>query len=266
MEFDDRYRMGASTGMEAMKRYCAAVVAIYSDVMLCHRTKEDIDRLLNEGNDAGFPGCFGSIDCMHWNWKNCPSSWKGMFQGKTGTPTVILEIIADHSGRFWHINFGKPGSVNNINVLDRSPLFSNAVKGDTLQVTYTVNGNEYNYAYWLTDGIYPTYASFVKTVSKPNTRREKLFAAKQEAKRKDIEQAFGILQACFHVLTSGCRLWNREAMGLVIRSCVILHNLITDQEKRARTHTTLKMQSTFPSMPSLLILNQLTKPSRREVP
>ncbi len=231
MEFDDKYRMGASTGMEAMKRYCAAVVAIYSNVALRYPTKEDIDRLLDEGNDAGFPGCIGSIDCMHWNWKNCPSSWKGMFQGKSGKPTVILEAIADQSCRFWHFNFGNPGSMNNINVLDRSPLFSNAVKGKAPQVTYTVNGNEYNYAYWLADGIYPTYASFVKTVSKPNTQREKLFAAKQEGKRKDIKRAFGILQACFHVLTSGCRLWDREAMALVIRTCVILHNLIIDHQK-----------------------------------
>jgi hypothetical protein len=231
MEFDDKYRMGASTGMEAMKRYCEAVVSVYSDVALRHPTKEDIDHLLDEGNSAGFPGCIGSIDCMHWNWKNCPSSWKGMFQGKSGRPTVILEAIADHNCRFWHFNFGNPGSMNDINVLDRSPLFSNAVKGDAPQVTYTVNGNDYNYAYWLADGIYPTYASFVKTVSKPNTRREKYFAAKQEAKRKDIERAFGILQARFHVLTSGCRLWDREAMDLVIRTSVILHNLIIDHER-----------------------------------
>jgi Plant transposon protein len=181
MEFDDKYRMGASTGMEAMKRYCSAVVAIYSDVALRHPTKEDIDRLLDEGNDAGFHGCIGSIDCMHWNWKNCPSVWKGMFQGKSGKPTVILEAIADHSCRFWHFNFGNPGSMNDINVLDRSPLFANAVKGQAPQVTYTVNGNEHHYAYWLADGIYPTYASFVMTVLKLSTRRGKLFAAKQEA-------------------------------------------------------------------------------------
>ena len=61
---------------------------------------------------------------------------------------------------------------------------------------------------------------------------QKLFAAKQEAKRKDIERAFGILQARFHVLTSGCRLWDREAMALVIRTCVILHNLIIDHERK----------------------------------
>ena len=30
----------------------------------------------------GVLGMFGSLDCMHTTWKNCPMSWKGSFQGK----------------------------------------------------------------------------------------------------------------------------------------------------------------------------------------
>jgi hypothetical protein len=231
MEHDDKYRMGASTGLESMKRFCFAVNALYEADALRHPTIDDINRLLDEGQDAGFPGCIGSIDCMHWEWKNCPSSWKGMFQGKSGRPTVVLEAIADHTCRFWHFNFGSPGSLNDINILDRSPLFYNAVKGEAPQVAYTVNGNRYQYAYWLADGIYSTYACFVKTFPKPTTRMQKLFATAQEAKRTDIERAFGMLQARFHILTSGCRLWNRDAMKTVIKTCVILHNLIIDYER-----------------------------------
>ena len=130
MEHDDKYRMGASTGLESMKRFCKAVNKIFSSIALRHPTIDDTNRLLDEGRDSGFPGCIGSIDCMHWEWKNCPSSWKGMFQGKSGRPTVVLEAIADHSCRFWHFHFGSPGSLNDINVLDRSPLFYNAVNGE----------------------------------------------------------------------------------------------------------------------------------------
>jgi Plant transposon protein len=50
-------------------------------------------------------------------------------------------------------------------------------------------------AYWLGDGIYPKYACFVKSFPHPTTPMQKLFlASAQEAKRKDIEQAFGIKQ------------------------------------------------------------------------
>jgi hypothetical protein len=229
-EHDDKYRMGASTGLEAMKRYCRAIIAIYSADALRHPNVDDINRLLDEGCAAGFPGCIGSIDCMHWEWKNCPSAWKGMFQGKSGVPTVVLEAIADHRCRFWHFNFGSPGTLNDLNILDRSPLFDKAVRGEAPLVNFSVNGNEYKYGYWLGDGIYPNYECFVKTFPQPATRMQKMFASAQEAKRKDIERAFGILQARFHILTNGCRLWDRHAMKEVIMTCVILHNLTIDFE------------------------------------
>jgi hypothetical protein len=230
MEHDDKYRMGASTGLESMKRFCKAVNEICSSIALRHPTIDDTNCLLNKGRDSGFPGCIGSIDSMHWEWKNCPSSWKGMFQGKSGRPTVVLEAIAHHSCRFWHFHFGSPGSLNDINVLDRSPLFYNAVNGEAPQVNYVVNGNRYCYAYWLADGIYSTYACFVKTFPQPKTRMQKMFASAQEAKRKDIERSFGILQARFHILTSRYRLWDRDAMSTVIKTRVVLHNLIIDYE------------------------------------
>ena len=141
-EFDDKYRMSATTGMESLKRFCNAMGEVYGERVLRNPTTEDIHRLLDEGMNAGFPGCIGSVDCMHWRWKNCPSAWRGMFQGKTGVATMVLEAIADHSCRFWHFNFGAPGSLNDVNVLDRSPLFDNAVRGQSPIVHYTVNGND----------------------------------------------------------------------------------------------------------------------------
>jgi hypothetical protein len=110
--------------------------------------------------------------------------------------------------------------------LDRSPLFDNAVQGESPSVHFVVNGNASQYAYWLGDGIYPRYACFVKTFAKPQTRMQNMFASAQEAKRKDIERAFGMLQARFHILTSACCLWERHAMKTAIKTCVILHNLL----------------------------------------
>jgi hypothetical protein len=125
-----------------------------------------------------------------------------MFQGKEKFPTLVLEAIADKRTRFWHFNFGAPGALNDLNVLERSPLFENAVRGEAPSVNFVVNGNEYKYEYWLGDGIYPPYACFVKTIQNPTTRMQKMFASAQEAMRKDIKRAFGILQARFHIFTT----------------------------------------------------------------
>jgi len=47
-----------------------------------------------------------------------------------------------------------PGSLNNINVLDQSPIFAALVKGRTAPVNYTINGHEYTMGYYLADVIY----------------------------------------------------------------------------------------------------------------
>jgi hypothetical protein len=194
IEQDDKYRIAASTGLEAMKRFTKAINENYLSEALCHPTLTNINCLLDEGKEAGFPGCIGSIDCMHWEWKNCPSAWKGMFQGKAGVPTVVLEAIANHSCQFRHFNFGAPGTLNDLNILEHSPLFDNAVRGEAPSVEFIVNGrSQYTHAYWLGDGIYAKYACFVKTFPHPATPMQKLFASAQEAKKKDIERAFGML-------------------------------------------------------------------------
>ena len=59
---------------------------------------------------------------------------------------------------------------------------------------YIVNGHEYKIGYFLSDGIYPKWATFVKTIPLPQGPKAKLFAQRQETVRKDVERAFGILQ------------------------------------------------------------------------
>ncbi len=113
-------------------------------------------------------------------------------------------------------------------MLDRLPLFYNAVHGEAPRVDLTVNHHQHSVAYyWLADGIYPTYARFVKTIPNATTRMQKLFVTAQEAKRKDTECA-----SRFHILTPGCRLWDCEAMDTVIRTCVLLRNLIIDYKRK----------------------------------
>ena len=154
-------------------------------------TEEDIKRLLSENAQRGFPGMLGPIDCMKWKWKNCPTAWRGAFQeGGSNKPTVVLEAIASYNLWIWHCFVGMPGSHNDINVLDASPLMSEYLAEGHPQFSYRVNGRNYSFLYWLADGIYPEWRCFVKTIASPIGAAQEAFVEAQEAVRKDVERAF----------------------------------------------------------------------------
>jgi hypothetical protein len=87
-----------------------------------------------------------------------------------------------------------PGTLNDINVLQRSPLFAKLANGKAPTCNYKVMNNEYTW-YYLADGIYPVWATFVKSMKDPQYRIEVEFGKAQEAARKDIERVSGVLQA-----------------------------------------------------------------------
>ncbi|XP_015939451.1 uncharacterized protein LOC107464998 [Arachis duranensis] len=117
--------------------------------------------------DRRFSGMLGSIDCMHWQWKNCPKAWKGMYMsGYRGVATIVLEVVASSDLWIWHVFFGVSGSNNDINMLDRSPVFNDILNDRASDINFTINGNNYTMGYYLADDIYPEWATFVKSISK----------------------------------------------------------------------------------------------------
>ncbi|XP_025806843.1 uncharacterized protein LOC112885437 [Panicum hallii] len=157
--FDDTYRMAESTVLETVKQFARTVIAVYESDFLRPPTASELETILRVNEARGFPGMIGSIDCMHWEWSNCPTAWHGQYKGHKGKPTIILEAVATQDLRIWHAYFGLPGSHNDINVLHRSPVFYDLVEGRRPQFEFDVNGNKYNMCYYLADGIYPDWAT-----------------------------------------------------------------------------------------------------------
>jgi len=121
--------------------------------------------------------------------------------------------------------------LNDINVLDRSPVFDDVEQGKTPSVNFYVNQRPYDMTYYLADGIYPSYPTFVKSIRLPQSEPDKLFAQHQEGCRKDIERAFGVLQARFKIIREPARLWDIADLSIIMRSCIILHNMIVEDER-----------------------------------
>ncbi|XP_050253758.1 uncharacterized protein LOC126699825 [Quercus robur] len=208
-----------------------AVVAIFSEEYLRSPNNEDIARLLAHGQNHGFPGMLGSIDYMHWKWKNCPTAWKGMYCSHIHEPSIILEAVASYDLWIWHSFFGLPGSNNDINVLERSHVFFELAQGRAPAVNYSVNGHDYTMGYYHADGIYPQWSTFVKTIPRPLGAERKLFAKAQEAYRKAVERAFGVLQARFAIVRGFARFFYHETLQDIMKACIILHNMIIEDER-----------------------------------
>jgi hypothetical protein len=230
---DEYLKIGDTTALEALKKFVEGIIAVFSESYLRRPTVEDIERLLKVGESRGFPGMLGSIDCMHWQWERCPVGWKGQFtRGDQKVPTLILEAVASHDLWIWHAFFGVAGSNNDINVLQQSSLFIRELKGQAPLVQYTVNGNQYNQGYYLADGIYPEWAIFVKSISMPINDKDQEFANHQEGERKDIERAFGVLRRRWCILKRPARLHDKKQLENIIVACIILHNMIVEDEKK----------------------------------
>lgn len=80
-------------------------------------------------------------------------------------------------------------------------------------------------------GIYPQWSTLVQTISEPQSKKRQHFAKLQEAARKDVERAFGVLQARWAIVKGPARFWRQEDLHTIMMACVILHNLIVEDER-----------------------------------
>ncbi|XP_010693423.2 uncharacterized protein LOC104906381 [Beta vulgaris subsp. vulgaris] len=224
---DDYLKISGSLARDSLQHFVEGVVAEFGDEYLRRPNETDLTRLLYAGEERGIPGMMGSIDCMHWRWKNCPLQFKGLYSGRAGKPTLILKAIASYDLWIWHAFFGTPSRCNDINVLDRSPIFNDVFEGRAPPVSYVINGHQYDMGYYLIDGIYPQWAAFIPTISLPLNEKESLFAQKQESKRKDVERAFGVLQARFAIIGQPALARDKYMLGKIMFTCIIIHNMIT---------------------------------------
>ena len=85
--------------------------------------------------------------------------------------------------------------------------------------------------YYLADGIYPSWSTFVKTIRNPQGNKRAHFAQAQEASRKDVERAFGVLQSRFAIVCGPARFWDQKTLGRIMTAYVIMHNMIIEDER-----------------------------------
>jgi hypothetical protein len=194
--FSDYFQMSKPFAAKCCDEYADTVRSLYSEEYLRVPDSVDMKNITKLHQDVHrVEGMFGSLDCMHNGWKNCPKAWQASYKSgkESGGPTVVLEAVADYHLWFWHAWFGYEGSLNDLNILNLSPLLKSLVDGTFVDVEKSANvvpfqvaGDLFQRLFVLVNGIYPQYSRFVKGIHLPVTESEKSFTAWQEAARKDI--------------------------------------------------------------------------------
>lgn len=230
---EEYVRIGESTALEAMKKFCESVVSDFGYIYSRRPTTPDLITIEKQFAAVGFPGCVGCLDCCGWQWRACPKALQGIFIGKDDKPTIRMEAICDLDLWIWHIFFGLPGMMNDINIMWMSPLMNDIMNGTfpPHPPSYTINGQSFNWYYFLTDGIYPKYKIFIQSLTVPSTEKEKLFCCLQEGVRKCIERVFGVLFKRFGILDTPGRLWKNDDMRFILQACTIIHNMVVEKRK-----------------------------------
>ncbi|XP_024163907.1 uncharacterized protein LOC112170854 [Rosa chinensis] len=115
--------------------------------------------------------------------------------------------------------------------VQKSDAAKQLTAGRAPQIQFQVNNKIHNLDYYLTYGIYPTWATFVKSIPRPTQPKDLKFSQAQEGYRKDVERCFGILQSRCSIVREAAHGWDREDLRYIMLTCIILHNMIIKDER-----------------------------------
>ncbi|GJR36445.1 ALP1-like protein isoform X1 [Tanacetum coccineum] len=145
--------------------------------------------------------------------------------------SLFLEIV---QGIEKYIETHDPLLANNdLTVSNHSLLFDDLLDDIAPVVPFEVNGVTFEKGYNLADGIYPQWATFIKSFTVARDERNAIFKRCQESAQKDVERAFGILQGRWHIIAQPACSWTVSKQRRIIYTCIILHNMILKNQKFA---------------------------------
>ncbi|XP_076939377.1 uncharacterized protein LOC143608061 [Bidens hawaiensis] len=154
-------------------------------------TYKKYTRCINK--DTVFQGCLVASIARIGNGKHVLLLGKvNIIGGDHDGLTVILEAAASFDLWIWHAFFGTLGANNDVAVINASPIFDRLTNGVSPDISFSANDVNYEYRYYLVDGIYPEWAMLVLSFTCPTDEKHHYFKKKNESARKDIERAFGL--------------------------------------------------------------------------
>ncbi|XP_071695528.1 uncharacterized protein [Rutidosis leptorrhynchoides] len=106
--FVEYLKISEQTSAICLDNFCECIIHLYKERYMRSPNAYDVERLYSKHEEKhGFKGMLRSIDCMHWEWKNCPVALKGQYTGGDHKkPTIMLKAVASYDLWIWHAFFG----------------------------------------------------------------------------------------------------------------------------------------------------------------
>jgi len=230
---DEYVRLSASPIAMSVRELMRFIVDEFGPAYLRCPTPEELQRILTRNAERGMPGCIGSLNCSHWEWRNCPKAFAGMQQNRHGKRSVVTDTVCHEDLWIWHLFVGCPGSHNDVNVMHVSPLYLSFTNGEWPPRTFsfTANGTTRTRLYFLVGGTFPRFAFFVSPFPNPTTEIEVTLNRLQETLRKDVERLYAVLTSRFHVALHPARYASVAQMVTFTEAVAILHNMVTEKRR-----------------------------------
>ncbi|CAM4597615.1 unnamed protein product [Leuciscus chuanchicus] len=214
------FDMPRSTVHRIVHRVAEEVVAIRHQVIRFPNTPEDLEAICRGfaglARHRAFLKAAGAIDGCHVRIKP-PSGPDGQcYRNRKLFPSIILQAVCDHQGRFIDTYVGWPGSVHDARVLRYSPLYRRSV--------YPPPGH-----FILADGGYPCLQHPLPLIT-PYKRPVRGVGAQRfnlhhSRARSIIERAFGMMKTRFRSIFLKALEVHHTFVPHVITACAILHNI-----------------------------------------
>jgi hypothetical protein len=194
---------------------------------------------MREFEEAGFPGCVGSLDVTHITMDRCEYNLKNNHLGPKSSLTArTYNICVNHRRRILHSTPGGPARWNDqtmvrfdpfiTQIRDESNLQDNAFEllargrgGEVITVTYKG-------VYVIVDNGYLNWSCTIPPFTVTSNVDEIRWSRWLESMRKDVECTFGILKGRWRILKAGVRIHGVDGVDDVWFMCVALHNWLLD--------------------------------------
>ncbi|GKA18138.1 nucleotide-binding alpha-beta plait domain-containing protein [Tanacetum coccineum] len=157
------------------------------------------------------------------------------------TGRMSLSVIMKCTAAIRQLAYGTtPDAFDEYLQMNNSSLFDDLLDDKASVAPYVVNGVGFEKGYYLANGIYPQWATFVKSFTVANDAKHAYFKKCQVSVRKDVERAFGVLQGRWGIIQQPARQYHVNTIRRIMYSCIIMHSMILEDQKMAVFDSELK--------------------------